>query len=636
VEIDARRVAESGIFCLRPLTVQDAFRIKRRNVRRQTILACATPYTMPLALGSLAALALLPMAALLPHEVARAQQAQTVDEPAAKPDTKSDAKSDIERAYIAADAAYKALARRNNAAALAEAREAVRLAPRNRDYRLLLINALEVTRNLREAETNLSALLAQSPEPDLFAQRAYLRLRRGNKAGAALDFAAAARAFDASSEKGRALRLVQSDAALASGSPQQALNALAPYANERRYDIVSRRGFALLALKRYKEALNAFTLGVAHAGTAAERATMIRAQVGVLVDLGRKQEAKTRFAQALRAGRLKGTGNLDIAYLAARVGDDATALDFFRQARRRGELTGAAAFDAGYVAKRLAQNAEAIAFFKMGIDADETAPARRDPQYIFGVRREVAELERVWGATVSLSYGGVGVSPAGPGATPPSGGSVGQVGGEVFWRPPVIGNRNGALVELFGRAFETLYDETGGATGAETIQGTAGARWKPLSDFNFVVEGGRMFKVGSLSRNDWLLRTAFSDGGGTDLRADKPYWFTWQVYAEYDRFFETAQNVALFEGRVGESFLLDKVGGRLVLTPHLAVIARYDSTLATPRTFGAGPGVVLRYWFNEDKYAAPRSYIEAVVQYRARISGDDRIKGLFAGINLVY
>ena len=587
---------------------------------------------MPFALGSLAALALLPMAALLPYEVARAQQAQVADEPAAKIDNKSD----IERAFVAADAAYKALARHNNAAALAEAREAVRLAPQNRDYRLLLINALEVTRNLWEAETNLSALLAQSPEPDLFAQRAYLRLRRGNKAGAAADFAAAAGAFDATSEKGRALRLGQSDAALASGSPQQALNALAPYAHERRYDIVSRRGFALLALKRHQEALNAFTLGVAHAGTAAERATMIRAQIGVLVDLGRKQEARTRFAQALRAGRLKGTGNLDIAYLAARVGDDATALDFFRQAKKRGELTGAAAFDAGYVAKRLAQNAEAIAFFKMGIDADETAPARRDPQYIFGVRREVAELERVWGATVSLSYGGVGVSPAGPGATPPSGGSVGQVGGEVFWRPPVIGNRNGALVELFGRAFETLYDETGGATGAETIQGTAGARWKPLSDFNFVVEGGRMFKVGSLSRNDWLLRTAFSDGGGTDLRADKPYWFTWQVYAEYDRFFETAQNVALFEGRVGESFLLDKVGGRLVLTPHLAVIARYDSTLATPRTFGAGPGVVLRYWFNEDKYAAPRSYIEAVVQYRARISGDDRIKGLFAGINLVY
>jgi tetratricopeptide (TPR) repeat protein len=580
----------------------------------------------------MAALALLAMAALWPHDVARAQSAQSADEPAAKPDIKSD----IERAYIAADAAYKALAARNNAAALAEAREAVRLAPDNRDYRLLLINALQATGHLTEAEAELSALLAQNSEPDLFAQRGYLRLRRGNKAGAASDFAAAARALDPYSEKGRTLRLGQFDAAIASGSPRQALNALAPYAAERRYEIASRRGFALLALKRYKEAVNAFTLGVAHAGTAAERATMIRAQIGVLVDLGRVQEAKTRFAQALRTGGLKGAGNLDIAYLAVRVGDDATALDFFRQAKSRGELTGAAAFDAGYAAKRQARNAEAVEFFKSALDADETAAVRRDPQYIFGVRREVAELERVWGATVSLSYGGVGVSPAGPGATPPSGGSIGQAGAEIYWRPPVIGNRNGALVELFGRAFETLYDETGGATGSRTIQGTVGARWKPLSDFNFVVEGGRMFKVGSLSRNDWLLRTAFSDGGGTDLRVDKPYWFTWQVYAEYDRFFEAAQNVALFEGRVGESFLLDKIGGRLVLIPHLAVLARYDSALATPRTFGAGPGVVLRYWFNEDKYAAPRSYIEAVVQYRARISGDDRIKGLFAGINLIY
>ncbi len=581
---------------------------------------------MPLALGALTALA---PAVLLPHSGARAQ-------PADKSAGDIVTKSDQQRAFAAADAAYKALAAHNNAAALAQAREAVRLAPDNRDYRLLLISALEATRHLQEAETDLSELLVRRPEPDLFARRAYLRVRRGNKAGAASDFAAAARAFDVGSDKGRTLRLGQSDAALASGSPKQALGALAPYASERSYAIQSRRGFALLALKRYDEALKAFTLAAAHAGAATDRATMIRAQIGVLVDLGRKPEAKARFEQALRAGRLAGSENLDIAYLAVRVGDDATALDFFRQARRRGELTGAAAFDAGYVAKRLAQNAEAVAFFKMALDADATAKAPRDPQYIFGVRRTVADLERVWGATVSLSYGGVGVSPAGPGATPPEGGSVGQVGGEVYWRPPVIGNRNGALVELFGRAFETLYDETGGATGSPTIQATVGARWKPLSDYNLVVEGGRMLKVGSLSRNDWLLRVAYSDGAGTDLQVGNPHWFTWQVYGEYDRFFEVAQNVALFEGRVGESFRLDTISDRLVLIPHVAVLARYDSSLATPRTFGAGPGIVLRYWFNEDKYAAPRSYIEGVVQYRARIAGDDRIKGLFAGINLIY
>lgn len=583
---------------------------------------------MPIALRSLAMPALLALVALVPNGIAHAQQTPPADQ--------STPQQTTDRAFVAADAAYKALERHDNAAALALAREAVRLAPQKRDYRLLLINALVATRHLQEAEIDISALLDQNPEPELFAQRAYLRLRRGNNAGAADDFAAAARAFDATSEKGRALRLGRSDAAIAAGSPQQALAALAPYATERSYAISSRRGFALLALKRYPEALSAFTLAGAHAGSAAERATMIRAQIGVLVDLGRKDEAKAKFAQALSAGTLAGTGNMDMAYLAVRVGDDPTALAYFHLAKTRGELKGAAAFDAGYVAKRLAQNAEAIAFFKMGLDANAAARVPRDPQYIFGVRREVAELERVWGANISLSYGGVGVMPAGPGATPPAGGSVAQIGGEIYWRPPEIGNRNGALVELFGRAFETIYDQTGGATGTQTIQATMGARWKPLSDINLVFEGGRMIKVGAQARNDWLLRTAFSDGGGTDLRVDRATWFTWQVYAEYDRFVETPQNVALFEGRLGESILLDKISDRLVLIPHVAVIARYDSSLATRETLGAGPGVSLRHWFREDKYAAPRSYIEAVLQYRARIWGDDRVKGLFAGINLLY
>lgn len=591
-------------------------------------LACvALPHSLPITLRSLAASTCLSLAALCPSAPAFAQQAPSATPPLAQQQS--------DPAFTAADAAYKALERHNNAAALLDAREAVRLAPQRRDYRLLLANALSANNLLNEAEAELSALLAERKEPDVLLQRAYLRVRRGNKSGAAADFSAAVAVLDSTSDKGRSARLGLFDAAIA-GSPQQALNALAPYARERSYAIASRRGFALLALKRYEEAQGAFALAATLAGSAAERSTMTRAQIGVLVDLGRKDEAKALFARSLSSGRLTGSASMDIAYLALRVGDDPTALDYFRMAKARGELKGTAAFDAGYVAKRLAQNAEAVAFFKMGIDADAVASTHRDPQYIFGVRREVAELERVWGANFSLSYGGVGVSPTGPGATPPAGGSVAQIGGEIYWRPPVIGNRNGALVELFGRAFETIYDQTGGVTGAPTVQGTVGARWKPLSDINLVFEAGRMFKVGSLARNDWLLRVAFSDGAGTDLRVDRPSWFTWQVYGEFDRFAQTSQNIALFEGRLGESFRLDAISDRLVLIPHVTLIARYDNSLATPRTFGTGPGVSLRYWFREDTYAAPRSYIEAVVQYRFKIAGDDRVKGLFAGINISY
>jgi adsorption protein A len=73
-----------------------------------------------------------------------------------------------------------------------------------------------------------------------------------------------------------------------------------------------------------------------------------------------------------------------------------------------------------------------------------------------------------------------------------------------------------------------------------------------------------------------------------------------------------------------------------VLIPHVALITRYDNALAIPRTVGIGPGVSLRHWFREDTYAAPRYYIEAIVQYRFKIGGGDRVKGLLAGISISY
>jgi len=44
---------------------------------------------------------------------------------------------------------------------------------------------------------------------------------------------------------------------------------------------------------------------------------------------------------------------------------------------------------------------------------------------------------------------------------------------------------------------------------------------------------------------------------------------------------------------------------------------------------GAGPGVSVRHWFREDRYAAPRSYVDFSLEYRFRLSGDDRARGLF-------
>lgn len=55
-------------------------------------------------------------------------------------------------------------------------------------------------------------------------------------------------------------------------------------------------------------------------------------------------------------------------------------------------------------------------------------------------------------------------------------------------------------------------------------------------------------------------------------------------------------------------------------------------------SLGAGPGVGVRYWFREDHYNTPRSYLDLTVQYRIAIGGGDtqRAKGLFATAILYY
>jgi tetratricopeptide (TPR) repeat protein len=538
-------------------------------------------------------------------------------------------------AYQAADRAYNAYARKDYATAIHDARKAVKINPRSRGYQLLLINALSAGRQPKEAERAATAALSAHPEDgEILAQRGYLRMALRRHAAAADDFAAALGAGPSSFEAKRGLRLALADAALAAGQPQRALAALQGLHGERSYAVAARSGSILTALGRRDEALEAFRKAATHEATLQEKATAVRAEIGLLVDLGRKDEARQRFLQT--RDLLTPIPDLDLAYLASRIGDDVIAAEYFRRSRAEGQLKGASYADAAYTEKRLYNNNEAKDLFKAAVDETRSGRLQLDPQQLYGLRREISELERTWGAYSSLLYGAVGVAPAVPGALTPAGGNVLQAGAEIYWRPPGVGYRNGATVEIFARSFETLTDETDGPTGISTAQGSIGARWRPFTDINLVFEASRLFPIGKYSRTDTLLRVAYSDGYGTDLRVDVPDWWTWQIYGDLGYYIEESQTIGTFEARAGHSFRLDGISKRLVLSPFVAVGGGYDSSLATPEALGAGAGLNLRYWFREMEYNAPMSYIDLNIQYRARLAGDERAQGVFAGVTLSY
>ncbi|CAN5569123.1 hypothetical protein BH11PSE7_BH11PSE7_34000 [soil metagenome] len=444
------------------------------------------------------------------------------------------------------------------ASAATRAGEAVAASPANRDYQLLLMNALDADHRPREAADAASAALALGPaDAALLTRRSALRRKSGDTVGADVDLEAALR-----------------------------MGTLTP-----------------------------------------------AAQTGALSDLGRKREARERLAQARAAGELKDTPMLDQAYLATRTGDDLAAADAFAQADKAGKLPPPALQDAAYASLRAEHDDEAVAYFKRTIDAADALQLKMDPQMKFDTRRAVSEITRRWGLLASLTYrnGGGAVPGFGVGS-----GGLGtktlQAGVEAYWRP--FGYQGGHYVELFARAFESLYSQAGGATGGDSLQAALGIRWKPLTDQNAVLSLSRVFARNG--NDDWLAQAAYSYDVGSDLRVDVPSWWTTRFSAEAGRYIEHPQTYALASVMTGRSWRINDPDGRTVVFPHAVLAAEYNSTYAVRSSVGAGPGVSVRHWFREDKYDAPRSYVDFTLQYRALVSGDNRTKGLFLSSLISY
>jgi tetratricopeptide (TPR) repeat protein len=356
----------------------------------------------------------------------------------------------------------------------------------------------------------------------------------------------------------------------------------------------------------------------------------VATEIGLLAELGRKPEAARRFAAAMTGGELAGNSDVDIAYLAARVGDDEKALAAFNRADASGKLPNTAYQDAAFTAARARRDAQAIAYFKRSIDEANGLKLTMDPQLKFATRRAVAEVSREFGTIASLTYRG---AVPGLGVAPGATGDTLQAGVETYWRP--AGYRNGRYIELFARAFETVYNEGSGGSGAGTVQAALGIRYKPFSATNVVVSGSRVFSR-SGRRQDWLTQLGYSGANGGDLRVDTPSWWTTRYAAEVGRYIQARQSYALAHVEAGRSMRIDGSDGNWVLFPHISAAADYDSVALERNSLGIGPGIGLRYWFRGDTYNAPRSYLEILLGYRFRLSGAERAEGVFLTTTLLY
>jgi Flp pilus assembly protein TadD len=550
--------------------------------------------------------------------------------------------------YLAAEQSLRAYDRSDFGSAADAARKAVQQSPKNLDYRMMLIEALQRQQRLDEADVALNeARQAFGDLPELERRQSALHEQMAVNSAA----------------KGYA--------ALARGDNDTAVTIAQDLVREYPRELAYRRLLvsALTAQQQYPEARTAATEALALSGN---DATLLAQRGQLRQRLGDRSGANQDFAQALAVGNLpdreqaslyaalgqprkalqslenaRSKGELQpgdevqVAYFLSQAGDDQGALNAFKQADRISTLKPNETQDAAYSAMRVNDDAQAIAYFRRVIDYQQTGDLQMPAQQLFDTRRAVSDLSRRWSLTNTTSYRGAS-SVSGMNGSPASDNDSVQNSTEVAWRP--LGYRNARFVELYGRVTDTLWSkESSSDTGIDALQGALGARIKPFTSFNAVAALERTFPIGNSNVDgDWLVRLGYGSSIGTDLRVDVPSWWTSQLYLEGGRYLQAERNYFNSEWQVGRSFRLDSISNRLVLFPHLVAAVDYDSKMksssdsngrdetSSGNAGGIGVGSSIRYWMREDKYKAPQSYVDFSVQYRAKVFGDDSAEGVFA------
>jgi Flp pilus assembly protein TadD len=534
------------------------------------------------------------------------------------------------------------------------ARKAISEAPKNPDYRMMLIEALQRAQHLDEAElaTNEAiGVLGESPQ--------------------------LSRRLDAIHEQKSVNIAAAGYASLARGDNDAAVS----YARDvvRRYpqEIAYRHLLvsALIAQEQYAAARSAATEALALKGNdgtlLAQRGQMrmrlgdksgarqdfaqalavgnlpLREQASLYAAMGQPGEALERMQQARDKGELKPGDEVQLAYFLSQAGNDRAALDEFKRVDRSKGLSPKETQDAAYTAMRAPDDVQAIAYFKRVLDYQQTGDLQMPDQQVFDTRRAVSDLSRVWGVTNTTTYRGASTTSGLSGAPSSSNDSV-QNSTEVFWRPE--GYRDARFVELYGRVTDTLWNkESGNDKALDALQGAVGVRIKPFSEYNVMAAFERTFPLaGSNVDGDWLVRLGYGSSIGTDLRVDVPSWWTSQFYAEGGRYLQDKRNYFNSEWQLGRSIRLDRISPRLVIFAHVVAAVDYDSKMHSEvdamgrnktsgdSAGGAGVGIGVRYWFRETRHKAPQSYIDFSVQYREKVFGDDSAQGVFARMTFAW
>lgn len=447
-------------------------------------------------------------------------------------------------------------------------------------------------------------------------------------------------------------------------------------------------------------------------------------------------EANQRMSEALAAQPDDPTLLMQRGYLHQRMKEPKLALQDFQAARATSKAPPTVILDEGYALSGVGDKRGAVDKLKQAIDEADAGRLELTPQQRFDTRNGIAGLSREWGGYFSAGYRGARPASSGLGgaAITVPGDAVFSTA-EIFWRPSDFLNSSTRTFEIYGRLSNTLYDKGGkttsqtvsdpcggsidinetsnqGLAGIPTTVGSLGMRFTPSTEVGLTFGIERQFNLGSATRRGtfspepsdlrcalnrdnqtahyqtkdgsggWLAYVTYGLYEGTNLRIDRPDWFTMEGYVQAGYSWQDMstklwlrdnatgedsdkssgklkrdQAFGAGELRVGRSYRVDAISDRLVFFPYGVIGADWVKNRnrvsgldingsdsynllgnGSSWSLGAGPGFNIRYWFREDHYNAPRSYLDLTTQYRFNIGGGaaERARGLFVNLTLSY
>jgi adsorption protein A len=252
---------------------------------------------------------------------------------------------------------------------------------------------------------------------------------------------------------------------------------------------------------------------------------------------------------------------------------------------------------------------------------DITSIKQGQDEELYRMRQEVRELSRRFQFNLYQAYRSKS-QPDNVASTPPgffnSGAIPSQGGAELIYQPPGVGYQDGKIFQVFARGLWSNEPNSLHIAG-KSVQGSVGARYKPLKTQDLFVSIERLFKIGSEAQNDWLARVSYAWTQGYDIRPNESSWNQTLFYGDLGYFFPNSGITALYsEIRQGRTF---NYANLFTVTPHVMAAGRAQRPDPDKSSYAeVGAGVAVKYRFNENRYEAERSSAELVVQYRHNLS----------------